>query len=93
MWQEFVFLAGSFATALALAPTLSRRTARVPLGTSLPSAALRFAYVAAFLSLEMVWSAVGVFVVGVTWSLVAVLRSPGGTPTVDGGSASAGRPS
>lgn len=90
MWQEFVFLAGSFATALA--PTLRRRTSRVPLGTSFSSAALRFAYVAAFLSLEMVSSAVGVFVVGVTWSLVAVLRRPSGNPTVDGGSTPAGRP-
>lgn len=93
MWQELVFFVGSLATALALAPTLRDRTSRVPLGTSVLSAALRFAYVVSFLSLEMVWSAVGVLVVGATWSLVAVLRRPGGTPNVDGRSAPAGRPS
>ncbi|WP_134672067.1 hypothetical protein [Halorussus marinus] len=38
IWQDLVFLAGSAFSIVVLAPTLTDRTARIPLGTSLPSA-------------------------------------------------------
>ena len=76
MWQDAVFLGGSLLTALALGPLLRNSNACVPLGTSLSYAGLRVAYVAAFLSLGMAWSAAGVALVGAIWALVAMYRRP-----------------
>jgi hypothetical protein len=50
--------------------------ANAPLGTSLPSAALGIVYGLAFLSLDLVLSAIGALLTGSMWSLIAALRSP-----------------
>ncbi|MFC7081017.1 hypothetical protein [Halorussus caseinilyticus] len=76
MWQDLVFLAGSVFSVLFLAPTLTDHTARVPLGTSLPSAALGVVYGASFYSMGMAFSASGSFPTGVLWAGIAALRSP-----------------
>ena len=76
MWQDVVFLAGSVTSLLVLLPTLRNPMANVPLGTSLPSALLGCVYGAAFLSMGMTLSASGSLLTGVTWSLIASLRSP-----------------
>ena len=76
MWQDAVFFAGSVLTAVALGPLLRNSSACVPLGTSVSTAALRAAYAAAFLSLGMTWSALGVALVSVLWGLVALYRRP-----------------
>lgn len=81
MWQDVVFLAGSISSLLVLVPTLRDSMAKVPLGTSLPSAALGVVYGVAFLSLDMLLSTGGALLTGVTWGLVAVLRSPNPSST------------
>ncbi|UPV99258.1 hypothetical protein M0R88_12070 [Halorussus gelatinilyticus] len=76
IWQDLVFLVGSVFSIVFLAPTLTDRTARVPLGTSLPSAALGVVYGASFYSMGMAFSASGSFVTGILWAAIAALRSP-----------------
>ena len=76
IWQDLVFLAGSVFSIVFLAPTLTDHTARVPLGTSLPSAALGVVYGASFYSMGMAFSASGSFLTGLLWAGIAVLRSP-----------------
>ena len=76
MWQDFVFLAGSVFSICFLVPTLKDHTARVPLGTSLPSAALGVVYGASFYTMGMSFSASGSFLTGVLWAAIAALRSP-----------------
>lgn len=76
MWQDMIFLAGSVFSLLVLAPTLRNSMANVPLGTSLPSAVIGIVYGTAFLTLGMTLSAIGAFLTGVIWSLIAALRSP-----------------
>ncbi len=50
--------------------------ANVPLGTSLPSAAIGIIYGTAFLTLGMNLSAGGSLLTGIMWSIIAYLRSP-----------------
>lgn len=76
IWQDLVFLAGSVFSIVILAPTLKDRTANVPLGTSLPSAALGIVYGASFYSMGMAFSASGSLLTGVLWAAIATLRSP-----------------
>ncbi|GAA0200780.1 hypothetical protein ACFFQF_01305 [Haladaptatus pallidirubidus] len=76
MWQDVVFLAGSVFSLLVLVPTLRDSMANIPLGTSLPSATIGVVYGTAFFSLGMSLSAVGSFLTGIMWSLIAALRSP-----------------
>ncbi|WP_276300876.1 hypothetical protein [Halorussus lipolyticus] len=76
MWQDLVFLVGSVFSILFLVPTLKDRTANVPLGTSLPSAAIGVVYGASFYSMGMVFSASGSLLTGVLWGGIAALRSP-----------------
>ncbi|AFZ72637.1 hypothetical protein [Natronobacterium gregoryi] len=78
MWQDFVFLIGSGLSVVFLAPTLRDATARVPLGTSLPSMAIGFVYGLTFVSLGMTFSAAGSIAAGTMWSLIALVRSPTG---------------
>ena len=59
-----------------LLPTLRDSMASVPLGTSLPSAAIGVVYGTAFYTLGMPLSAVGALLTGVIWGLIATLRSP-----------------
>ena len=76
MWQDFVFLAGSVFSLFVLVPTLRDSMANVPLGTTVPSATIGIIYGTTFFTLGMHFSAVGSFLTGVMWSLVAFLRSP-----------------
>ncbi len=76
MWQDFVFLAGSIFSLLVLVPTLRDPLANVPLGTSLPSAAIGIVYGVTFFTMDMTFSAVGALLTGLIWSLIAALRSP-----------------
>jgi len=76
IWQDLVFLAGSVFSIVVLAPTLKDRTARIPLGTSLPSALIGVVYGASFYSMGMAFSATESLLTGVLWGGVAALRSP-----------------
>ena len=76
MWQDIIFLCGSVFSLIVLVPTLRDSMANVPLGTTLPSATIGIIYATTFFSLGMTLSAVGSFLTGVMWSLIALLRSP-----------------
>jgi hypothetical protein len=78
MWQDLVFMVGSGLSIVFLAPTLRDASARVPLGTSLPSMGIGFVYGATFFTLGMTFSAAGAFAAGSMWSLIALFRSPQG---------------
>lgn len=78
MWQDLVFMVGSGLSIVFLAPTLRDATARVPLGTSLPSMAIGLVYGATFLTLGMSFSAAGSLAAGTMWALIAAIRSPTG---------------
>lgn len=78
MWQDLVFMIGSGLSIVFLAPTLRDASARVPLGTSLPSMGIGFVYAATFFTLGMSFSAMGSLAAGTMWSLIAVIRSPTG---------------
>ncbi|ELZ22207.1 MULTISPECIES: hypothetical protein [Haloterrigena] len=78
MWQDFIFMIGSGLSIIFLAPTLRDASARVPLGTSLPSMAIGFVYGMTFLSLGMSNSAMGSLAAGTMWALIAMIRSPTG---------------
>ncbi|RQG91053.1 hypothetical protein [Natrarchaeobius chitinivorans] len=76
MWQDFVFMIGSGLSIVFLAPTLRDASARVPLGTSLPSMAIGLVYAATFFTLGMTFSAAGSFAAGSMWAMIALVRSP-----------------
>lgn len=76
MWQDLVFMVGSGLSIVFLAPTLRDATARVPLGTSLPSMAIGMVYGVTFLTLGMTFSALGSLAAGTMWALIAAIRSP-----------------
>lgn len=76
MWQDFVFMIGSGLSIGFLAPTLRDASARVPLGTSVPSMAIGIVYGITFATLGMTFSALGAFAAGMMWSLIAIVRSP-----------------
>ena len=78
MWQDLVFMAGSSLSIVFLAPTLRDSSARVPLGTSLPSMGIGLVYATTFFTLGMRFSAVGALAAGTMWSLIALFRSPQG---------------
>ncbi|OAQ53018.1 hypothetical protein HTG_09310 [Natrinema mahii] len=78
MWQDLVFMLGSGLSIVFLAPTLRDSSARVPLGTSLPSMGIGFVYATTFFTLGMTFSALGAFAAGTMWSLIALFRSPQG---------------
>lgn len=80
MWQDLVFMLGSGLSIVFLAPTLRDASARVPLGTSLPSMGIGFVYAITFFTLGMSFSAVGALAAGMMWSLIALIRSPSGIP-------------
>lgn len=76
IWQDLVFLGGSVFSIVVLPPTLRDTTARVPLGTSLPSAGLGLLYGITFFTMRMARSGAGALATGVLWSLIAGRRSP-----------------
>ncbi len=77
MWQDLVFMLGSGLSIVFLAPTLRDSSARVPLGTSLPSMTVGGAYAVTFTTLDMTFSAAGALSAGSMWALIALFRSPG----------------
>lgn len=76
MWQDLVFLGGSVCSLFVLVPTLRDSMAHVPLGTSLPSAAIGLVYGTTFFTMGMPFSGAGALLTGLLWSAVAALRSP-----------------
>ena len=80
IWQDVIFLVGSVFSLIVLTPTLRNPMAKVPIGTSLPSALLGVVYGAAFFSLGMTLSATGSLLTGILWSLIAARRSPKPVP-------------
>ncbi|GAB7018231.1 hypothetical protein [Halostagnicola sp. A-GB9-2] len=84
MWQDFVFMLGSSLSIVFLAPTLRDVSARVPLGTSLPSMLVGAAYAFTFTTLGMTFSAMGAAATTIMWSLIATYRSPGDASPVTG---------
>ncbi|MFP8952785.1 hypothetical protein ACLI4Z_07420 [Natrialbaceae archaeon A-arb3/5] len=76
MWQDLVFMLGSGLSVVFLAPTLRDASARVPLGTCLPSMAIGYVYTVTFLTLGMTFSAAGSFAAGTMWAMITLLRSP-----------------
>lgn len=77
MWQDLVFMLGSSLSIVFLAPTLRDVSARVPLGTSIPSMLIGGVYGFTFTTLGMTFSALGAFATTIMWSLIALYRSPG----------------
>jgi hypothetical protein len=78
MWQDLVFMVGSGLSILFLAPTLRDASARVPLGTSLPSMGIGMVYGLTFFTLGMTFSALGAIAAGAMWALIAAFRAPVG---------------
>lgn len=76
MWQDIIFMLGSMFSLIVLLPTLRNPMAKVPIGTSLPSAMIGVIYGVTFFTLGMTLSAVGAALTGLIWSLIAALRSP-----------------
>ncbi|MFP8951650.1 hypothetical protein ACLI4Z_01580 [Natrialbaceae archaeon A-arb3/5] len=77
MWQDLVFLAGSTLSIVFLAPTIRDATARIPLGSSVPSMSVGGVYAFTYATMGMTFSAAGSLGVAVMWSLIACYRSPG----------------
>ncbi|MFC7232162.1 hypothetical protein ACFQMM_13635 [Saliphagus sp. GCM10025308] len=77
MWQDLIFTIGSGLSIFFLAPTLRDATARVPLGTSLPSMGIGMVYGFTFSTMGMTFSAMGALSAGTMWALIALFRSPG----------------
>lgn len=76
MWQDLVFLAGSTLSIVFLAPTIRNATARVPLGSSVPSMTIGAIYAFTYATMGMTFSAVGSIGVAAMWSLIASYRAP-----------------
>ncbi|EMA37832.1 hypothetical protein [Halobiforma nitratireducens] len=76
MWQDLVFLAGSTLSIVFLAPTIRNASARVPLGSSVPSMSIGAIYAGTYATMGMTFSAVGSLGVAVMWSLIASYRAP-----------------
>ncbi len=77
MWQDLVFLAGSALSIVFLAPTARDATARIPLGSSVPSMSIGAIYAFTYATMGLTFSAVGSLGVAVMWSLIVCYRSPG----------------
>lgn len=76
MWQDFVFLAGSVLSIVFLAPTVRDPTARVPLGSSVPSMTIGAIYSFTYATMGMTFSAAGALGVATMWSLIVCYRAP-----------------
>lgn len=77
MWQDLVFLAGSVLSIAFLAPTVRDSSARVPLGSSIPSMTIGAIYAFTYATMGMTFSAAGSIGVATMWSLIAFYRAPG----------------
>lgn len=78
MWQDLIFMIGSALSVLFLAPTIRDVSARVPLGTSIPSMTVGGVYAFTFSTMGMTLSAVGAMTTAIMWTAIATLRSPRG---------------
>ncbi|NGM68494.1 hypothetical protein G6M89_05625 [Natronolimnobius sp. AArcel1] len=76
MWQDLVFLAGSALSIVFLAPTIRNSTARIPLGSSVPSMTIGTVYAVTYGTLGMTFSAVGSLGVAIMWALIVSYRAP-----------------
>ena len=76
MWQDLVFLAGSVLSIVFLAPTVRDPTARVPLGSSVPSMTIGAIYSFTYATMGMTFSAAGALGVATMWSLIVCYRAP-----------------
>ncbi|OVE83996.1 hypothetical protein [Natronolimnobius baerhuensis] len=76
MWQDLVFLAGSVLSIVFLAPTIRDASARIPLGSSVPSMTIGTVYAVTYGTLGMTFSAVGSLGVAIMWSLIVSYRAP-----------------
>nr|WP_252490631.1 hypothetical protein [Natronococcus sp. CG52] len=76
MWQDLVFLAGSVLSIVFLAPTIRDATARIPLGSSVPSMTIGAVYAFTYATMGMTFSALGSLGVATMWSLIVCYRSP-----------------
>lgn len=76
MWQDLVFMVGTFALALMLLPTLLDTDAAVPRTTSLPTAVVVSAFVVAFASMGMWLAAAGNVLSVLFWLVIAAKRAP-----------------
>lgn len=77
MWQDLVFLAGSALSIVFLAPTVRDVTAKIPLGSSVPSMTIGAIYAVTYATMGMRFSAFGSLGVATMWSLIVCYRSPG----------------
>ncbi|SEH17647.1 hypothetical protein SAMN04487967_3312 [Natronorubrum sediminis] len=77
MWQDLVFLAGSVLSIVFLAPTIRDTSARIPLGSSVPSMTIGGIYAFTYATMGMTFSALGSAGVAIMWSLIVCYRSPG----------------
>ncbi|GAB3666998.1 hypothetical protein GCM10028856_09570 [Halopiger thermotolerans] len=76
MWQDLVFLAGSALSIVFLAPTVRDATAKVPLGSSVPSMTIGAVYACTYATMGMTFSAAGSLGVATMWSLIVSYRAP-----------------
>ncbi|WP_049895401.1 hypothetical protein [Halopiger xanaduensis] len=76
MWQDLVFLAGSALSIVFLAPTVRDATAKVPLGSSVPSMTIGAIYACTYATMGMTFSAAGSLGVATMWSLIVSYRAP-----------------
>ncbi len=77
MWQDFVFLAGSVLSIVFLAPTVRDSSARIPLGSSVPSMTIGAVYSFTYSTMGMTFSSLGAAGVAIMWSLIVCYRAPG----------------
>lgn len=77
MWQDLVFLAGSALSIAFLAPTIRDSTARIPLGSSVPSMTIGLVYALTYATMGLSFSALGSLGVAAMWSLIVRYRAPG----------------
>lgn len=74
LWQDHVFLIGSFVTAIVLIPTLRDPKSTLPILTSGPTSVILLVYSFTYFTLELYLSAFGAFVTGLMWTAILVYR-------------------
>lgn len=74
IWQDWVFAVGQGLFAVALIPAILDRTSKPPFFTSLLTAAILAVFAAAFLSLDLWWSALSTTVCSACWWILAWQR-------------------
>lgn len=75
IFQDYVFLFGTFLLTISLIPTIINRESSIPRITSIPSFIILTIYFLAFLQLDLVFSAVGNLLNGFAWFYIALFRN------------------